>query len=121
MTRSTTPAGVISQMARGGGELGDELLEGGGAAGLAARFLADALLRLRDDLGAPVVDDELVSGLGEPDDHVLPHAAQTDHAQLHGNAPSSTGEMFGDCRQCGLARGVPCLRAITPRTRRPAS
>jgi hypothetical protein len=92
------------------GQLADEVREGGGAAGLAAGLLADARLRLSDDVGATVVDDELVPGLREPDHHVLPHAAQTDHPQLHGNAP------FLDCRHTrrlpplGSGRTVSCSR-----------
>ena len=68
-------------------ELSDELLQGRGATRLAAGLFLDALLRLLDDLGAPIVDHELVPGLGEPDDHVLSHPPQADHSELHGEAP----------------------------------
>ena len=95
------PAGIISQTARGPFSLATS------SCGLAAGTILPPLFSiaclmslttsavivatvdsmatvLSDYVRVGVGDDDLVAGLGEPPHHVLPHAAQTDHSQLHG-------------------------------------
>ena len=46
------------------------------------------LLILRDDIGAPIVDDGLMSVAHEALDHVPAHPAEADHCHLHVVTPA---------------------------------
>ena len=72
-----SPAGTITQAARGLLELGDEVLERVGA----GRALAG---ERRDRVGVDVVDDALVAVAHQPADEVRAHPPEADHAELHG-------------------------------------
>ena len=73
---STTPAGTISQIARGAVELRDEILERRRAR---RAFFRERLHRRR----RYVVHDALVAGLHQPAHHVRAHSAEADHSELH--------------------------------------
>ena len=71
-----SPAGTITQAARGALQLGDEVVERVGA----GRALAG---QRRDRVGVDVVDDALVAVAHQPADDVGAHPPESDHAELH--------------------------------------
>ena len=71
-----SPAGTITQAARGVLELGDEVVERVGAGRALAR-------ERRDRVGVDVVDDALVAVAHQPAHDVRAHPAESDHSELH--------------------------------------
>ena len=83
-----SPAGTITQTARGLLELGDEVVERVGA----GRALAGQLL---DRVGVDVVDDALVAVAHQPADEVGAHPAESDHPSCMARILSAQATALG--------------------------